>query len=450
MIRRPKGTGTIETTRDGRYRARFAFDGVTREDVDGGPFPSRAAAAAALDGVLAVLASAPVSGLSLLKLGERALNYREKAGYKAVSSDRNVWKTYVESWDLASDPAKTISRGDIRERIASLRLQAGGLLATQTKRNVRNVISLVYAYGVDNEVVSENPCDGLKIRHHGSTVETSTFLTRSEVDALLAVVTDPAVAIAIGSGLRSGELRSLKWEDVRLSGSDPEIIVRYGAPEEPTKNGKIRHVPLFGVALDALRKAHAVRTGPIVLPSLSDWYRQKGRVVHPRQWREWKTAAGLTRRVRWQDLRHTCATLLLTGGWGSEPWSYEAVKDMLGHSSVKVTERYARSASLANAAATKMTKRSRRKPETSPQVPAQIMNQAREIVERRGSDSNRRMTVLQTVHAQAKTPNNSTFSGLARAYVEAVAAGDPLSHARGLDLAMAVLDAVSTDVAVSA
>jgi hypothetical protein len=41
----------------------------------------------------------------------------------------------------------------------------------------------------------------------------------------------------------------------------------------------------------------------------------------------------------WYCLRHSCATSLLEGWWGP-PWSLEEVSEMLGHSSVSVTEGY--------------------------------------------------------------------------------------------------------------
>jgi hypothetical protein len=55
---------------------------------------------------------------------------------------------------------------------------------------------------------------------------------------------------------------------------------------------------------------------------------------------EWMRAAGIARPVRWHDLRHTCASSLVAGWWGHR-WSLEEVREMLGHSSVLVTEKYA-------------------------------------------------------------------------------------------------------------
>lgn len=433
--RRRKGTGTIERTVDGRFRARFAFDGQRREDVDGSPFATYDEASDALDGILAALAAQPVTGMSVAKLGERTLDHREREGYRSVDSERTRWEFYFGTWDLATMPARAITRGDVRERMAELAARG---LAAQTRRNVLNLLRAVFAFGVDGGQLETNPCDGVRVKDRGTTRERSTVLTRAEVDALLEAATDPAVAIAVGTGMRSGELRSLRWEDVVLTGARPHIVVRYGKPEEPTKNGKIRTVPLFGVALAAARTMKKSATGGIVFPSASGWYRQRGRVVEPAAWAEWKAAAGIVRRVRFHDLRHTAATLLLTGGWGGPTWSYEEVKDMLGHSSVKVTERYARSTSLATRAALAMKRPRSHKPKTSPTVGAAERAKAREILERRGSDSNRRMTVLQTGHSGNDLALLPDVSGLARAYVEAVESGDPFAIERGLDLADAV------------
>jgi integrase len=44
--------------------------------------------------------------------------------------------------------------------------------------------------------------------------------------------------------------------------------------------------------------------------------------------------------VRFHDLRHTCASHLVSGTWG-RAWRLEEVRDYLGHSNISVTQRYA-------------------------------------------------------------------------------------------------------------
>lgn len=438
--RRPKGSGTIRITRGGKYRALLTFPGAARpEDIDGGPFDSYEAADRALAGLLVELreSGALRGGITLLRLGERVLDRREKEGYRSVDDDRNRWKSYVESWEPAAAPARLVTRGDIRDWLAGL---AAKKLATQTRRNALNLLRAVFAAGVEDGILDENPCIGMKVKDRGRTTEPSTHLTLDEVSKLLAVATDPAVALAIGTGMRSGELRSLRWKDVL----EDEIIVRYGKPGEPKKNGKVHRIPILPLARQALEKLP--RSHEMVLPTVTGCYRPKGRFIDAADWKRWKAAAGITRPVRPHDLRHTTATLLLTGAWG-EPWSLEAVKELLNHSSVKVTERYAKATgTLATKAARAMMMGTADKRTTSAQAAEALAAQATDLLRRRGSDSNRRMTVLQGGHISKGDQYLHPLALLSRSYVEAVANGDPFAHVRGLDLAEVVfklIDAAS-------
>ena len=49
---------------------------------------------------------------------------------------------------------------------------------------------------------------------------------------------------------------------------------------------------------------------------------------------------GLGQPLRWHDLRHTCGASLISGWWG-RAWRLEEIKELLGHSDISVTQRYA-------------------------------------------------------------------------------------------------------------
>lgn len=136
------------------------------------------------------------------------------------------------------------------------------------------------------------------------------FLTPAEVKKLAGFAVGPvkdAILLASLSGLRRGELLALQPED-RKNGS---LVLR------DTKNGRPRIVPL---------PAEASR---IQLPiALSSNALEAG-------YRDARRRAGMPK-VRFHDLRHTYASWLVQSGA-----SLTVVRDLLGHSSLAVTSRYA-------------------------------------------------------------------------------------------------------------
>ena len=334
-MKRRLGTGTIEKTRDGRFRARYPMRPGVRQEV--GVFATAAEAAKALDALMYQLTQdEQPKGRTVNQAGARCLDLRERSGYRAVKSERNRWARYIEGAPIGGMALAEVTAGDVRRWVAGL---SALRLATQTQRNALNLLRAAFALAVEDGWMPANPCADLSVRHHGTTGETSTFLTADEAHALvMASGCASEVIVALYTGMRQGEQRCLRWEDV----SERRITVRFGAPGQATKSGKLRHIPLLPAAAAALASIRGGRTTGLVWPSQGGKHRPKGRMVKVEDWTAWLAAAGLERRVRWHDLRHTCATLLLSGAWG-RAWSKEEVQALLGHSSVTVTERYAKS-----------------------------------------------------------------------------------------------------------
>lgn len=436
--RRPKGAGTIERTAAGLYRARFPFEPGKREDV--GTFATHADAERTLDAILATLHDGGAArGFTLRMLGRHVLDEREREGVRSIKDDRNRWKSYVETWELVDAAVKTITRADVRTWLGRLARRG---LAVQTRRNALNLLRVAFRHAVEMDLIEANPCAEIRVRDTGSTAEKSTHLTASEAAALIEASRAPEVAIAIYTGLRSGELRSLRWEDVHES----HITVRFGSPGRPTKNGKIRNVPL----IPGVREIFATverRGGGLVFPGLEGGARKRGQMVPIADWRAWLSAAGISRRVRWHDLRHTCATLLLQGAFG-RPWSLEEVKEALGHSSIRVTERYAKATgTLAERAAREMhaSAQAQNKPDVECKHSPENVSDIAEV--RTGFEP------AYDGFANRPTSNDlaaiGALSGLARAYLIAMANGAPETHRLGAELAAAVLSAAPARLVVA-
>ena len=136
--------------------------------------------------------------------------------------------------------------------------------------------------------------------------------------------------LAVATGMRSGEILGLQWRDVDLEARTLQVrrTVFNGAVGTPKTARSNRGIRLPEIAVEALR-GH---------PRSSEWVfsSKKGTSLsvhnlHNRSWRPLLREAGLPH-IRFHDLRHTCATLLLSKGVHPK-----VVQELLGHSSIEIT-----------------------------------------------------------------------------------------------------------------
>ena len=151
----------------------------------------------------------------------------------------------------------------------------------------------------------------------------------------------PLFLCAARTGLRQGELLALQWDDVNLTGRFLEVRRNFTHGRLTTpKSGESRRVDLsreLTATLEALqldRQLEAAAQGQDAAPPWVFCDRQ-GKPFH-QNWvrlRFFRLLKGAgVRQVRFHDLRHTFASLLLQNG---ESPVY--VKDQMGHCSIQVT-----------------------------------------------------------------------------------------------------------------
>lgn len=152
--------------------------------------------------------------------------------------------------------------------------------------------------------------------------------------------------LAVTAGLRRGELQGLKWEDVDLEAGTLQVRRTLSEPKggyifEAPKSGKGRQIRLTQRATEALR-SHRKRQleermergalwsdHGLVFPSSIGTPFLGGNLN--RTFKPLLQRAGLPK-IRFHDLRHTCATLLLRQGVNPK-----FVQELLGHADISLT-----------------------------------------------------------------------------------------------------------------
>lgn len=140
-------------------------------------------------------------------------------------------------------------------------------------------------------------------------------------------------SFAAGTGLRRSELRALRQGDVNLEGGTVYVQRAYveGVFKLP-KSGKKRVVDIPGNVLVELRRWLAAWPHDLVFCREDGAPLTTG--VMTAQLDKMTREAGL-RRIGWHVLRHTFASHLIAAGV-----DLETVRDYMGHSDIKITQRY--------------------------------------------------------------------------------------------------------------
>jgi integrase len=218
-----------------------------------------------------------------------------------------------------------------------------GVSATRA-RDAYRVLRQVLEAGVAGGLLAANPATGVRLPRLAP--RESCFLTAAEVDQLAQVIRPPygvLIHTAAYSGMRAGELAALKVGRLDLLGGRAHVVestseIGGKLITGPTKTYTRRTVRLprsFCAELGAYLASRPNGPDALVFTMPAGGpLRQSS--VSKSFFRPAVGAAGLDPRLRFHDLRHTCASLLIAQGA-----SVKAVQAQLGHASATVTlDRY--------------------------------------------------------------------------------------------------------------
>lgn len=205
------------------------------------------------------------------------------------------------------------------------------------------VLQTALGHAVRLKVIPFNPC--LDIDKPRPAKREMTVWDRAQADAFLKAATADRLytlyVLALMTGMREGELFGLEWSDVDFDNG--AVMVQRTLEEvggklrtkEPKTAKSRRRIDLPAFAVEALHEhrkrmlAEGHAAGPVFCDADGGYLRRPN--VARRSFQPIMEKAGVPS-IRFHDLRHTAATLLL--GAGENP---KVVSERLGHATVTIT-----------------------------------------------------------------------------------------------------------------
>jgi integrase len=303
-------------------------------------------------------------------LGELARWWLETRSTGTSSHTRNesYLRVHILSSPIAAMSAPLVTAGVLDEFLASKERQGG--LAARTVNHLRGFLHAIFEAALRADLLTgKNPAADTRRRRVPKRLPQ--YLKPHEVPIVLDALAArwrPLFAVAIFTGMRKGEILGLLKSDVDLAAR--RIIVRRSYDRDTTKSGDDGVIPIARELVPFLTEAFVSSQSPLVFPGLSgDMMREdtkleqvlrralaRGGIVegyrhvcrrkacgHSEQHADaelrqcpqhsmklWPVA--IHRPIRFHDLRHTTASLLIMAGA-----DMAAVQRILRHSDPRMT-----------------------------------------------------------------------------------------------------------------
>jgi integrase len=351
MARRGNGEGTITRRKDGRWEARYyvqTANGAKRKVLYG---KTRAEARDKLAKALSGRIDGIVYDDENMTLGEYLDVWLKGSVLGSVRQS-----TYDRDTHLVNNHIKPVLGGVKLKRLNSVHLQSfyrnrvDARLSGSTVHKMHDILRRGLAQAVKWHLVPRNAAEAAtpprpdpKEMQALSVDEARRLLESAGEDRLEALY-----VLAIHTGMRQGELLALSWQDVDLENAVASVRrtltrsggkVVFGKPKTKKSRRSIRLTPQ---AVEALRVHLKRQLQDIEI--LGDRYQDQGLVfttntgapINPSNLGQRSFASLLKRaglpHMRFHDLRHTCATLLLSRGVHPK-----LVQELLDHATIAIT-----------------------------------------------------------------------------------------------------------------
>ena len=190
-----------------------------------------------------------------------------------------------------------------------------------------SVFKHMFTKALDWEMIDESVLQKVRrLKNLGGMNKILRYLTKEEIGVLISNCPPhlkPIVLIALNTGMRKSEILNLTWDRVDLKN---RLILL-----DKTKNGERREIPMNKLTVELFSSLPRHLRVPYVFCN----NRQKPYKNVTEGFQSALKKSGINN-FRFHDLRHTFASILVMAGV-----DISSVSELLGHTSIKMTQRYA-------------------------------------------------------------------------------------------------------------
>ncbi len=349
MSRRGHNEGSIYLRKDGRWVASITLENNKRKDIYGKTRKEvqEKLKVALHDAQQGTLVTGPQQTVAQyldewLKVHKQVIRPRSYERYEAI-----IRLHLVPT--LGKLPLQKLT-GQHLQRLYTQKLESG--LSSTTVSAIHNMLHTALDNAIKLGILTRNVCEVVSPprKIHKEMKPLTPEQVRQLLEAAKGHPQEALFILALATGMRRGELLGLKWQDISFDRG--ALQVRRALTRMPTGQGyketepktrkSRRSIVLTAFAIEALKK-HQVRQQEMKLAAGDAWEEHDyvfctstGKHLSPGndvlvQLKKLLVKAGLPD-IRFHDLRHSTATLLLSKGVHPK-----VVQEILGHSEISMT-----------------------------------------------------------------------------------------------------------------
>lgn len=277
----------------------------------------------------------------------------------SFESYESLYRNYIKDNIIANLPINELRSIKIQEYYNKL------IKNKTTANNIKKINKLLrqfFAYAEKEGYIIKNPCSNISLPKSNLKANTIieskktnfSYFDEKEIKVLKKAFNgnkyEDIVLFALGTGMRQGEILALKWENIDFEAKEIHVVNTLNRSAKITKNDNKEYTTKreYETKITEPKTQNSIRIIPIStgilnilnkIPHESEFvFSVNGSYIDAKDLQKtWKKVL-LKNNIpyrKFHDLRHTFATMLLSHGA-----NLITVKELLGHSSIKITEIY--------------------------------------------------------------------------------------------------------------